>query len=379
MSKKRPTQVYHFSLRWTPKNTEDYESKQFESEFQPIFERCMRNHFDKWVFQLERGEGSGRLHMQGYAHSKEKDRAKHLGSVLSDDGLPGVEISPASQAGIASLKSYAMKAETRVAGPWADKSIYLGHDLITDLLPWQKAVRDLILQKPHPRRIYWFFDLKGGAGKSSFAKWLYYHHKVPTLTFGDAKDLLYVVQKFENKPAYLFDLSRTKGGKSSMSDIYQALESVKNGYFISTKYESDIVCMQTPHVIVFSNHEPDLSCLSVDRFRIIDMNALELGANGAKKNNTIDPEPVFQRSASGSCPVLSLIKKVQGPPPSVFHNYRPKKKQKLSKPKLTRQYGTHKIFSEALDEEEAESSLEEQKDSELQEKDIWTPEASVVQ
>lgn len=302
----RPSGVYHFSVRWYVPNEEKQHPPDGDASSEwcqagiSKFRTIIARHCDKWICQLERGEEHGKLHMQCYAHRAKKDRPRHFGRLLGGTGLPGVEVSAASTEGIDALRLYCMKQKTRVSGPWLDRPIYQGHDLIVDLLPWQKAVADLVKGNPHPRRIYWFYDSKGGAGKSSFAKWLYYHHKIPTLTFGDAKDLLYVVQKFENRRAYLFDLSRTKGGKSSMSDIYQALESVKNGYFISTKYESDIVCMQTPHVVVFSNHHPDMKCLSTDRFMIVDMNALELGSNGAKKNNTSGVKRSAESSALGT-------------------------------------------------------------------------------
>lgn len=100
---------------------------------------------------------------------------------------------------------------------------------------------------------------------------MYFRHNVLTLTFGDAKDLLNLVFKKQGLPTYMFDLSRTKGGKTSMSDIYQALESVKNGYFINTKYETGVACYAIPHVIVFSNHAPDMSALSLDRWHIHTM------------------------------------------------------------------------------------------------------------
>ncbi len=121
---------------------------------------------------------------------------------------------------------------------------------------------------PDPRKIYWYHDEKGGAGKSSFAKYLWWNHGHLTLTFADAKDLLNLVYKKQGLRAYLFDLSRTKGGKSSMSDIYQALESVKNGYFVNAKYETGVACYAIPHVVVFSNHLPDMSALSADRWVI---------------------------------------------------------------------------------------------------------------
>jgi len=221
-----------------------------------------------------------------------------MSALLRDLGMTNsLYCAPASEKGKKALQDYCMKKETRILGPWADKAIYMGQDLIQKLRPWQAAIKELVTSEtPHPRKIFWVYDEVGGAGKSSFAKYMYFHHKIITLTFGDAKDLLYVVQKFQGRTAYMFDLSRTKGGKTSMSDIYQALEAVKNGMFVSSKYESDICLMSTPHVVVFSNHKPNMDALSKDRFSIIDFGDLKLGAKGAKE--IIGEEGYFQRSAS---------------------------------------------------------------------------------
>lgn len=225
----------------------------------------------KFIYQLERGEEKGKLHYQMYLNVKKKTRPKALGALMSGLGLLGIDPRYCSEKGEAALKSYCMKSDTRVAGPWADKYIYRGQDLITELRPWQQEIFDMIQTDPDKRKIYWYTDSKGGAGKTSFAKWLYYHHDILCLTFADAKDLLNVVYNRQGLKCYLFDLSRTKGGKTSMSDIYQALESVKNGYFINSKYETGVACYAVPHVIVFSNHEPDRNCLSLDRWCIKNM------------------------------------------------------------------------------------------------------------
>lgn len=330
-SSSRDAQVYHFSIRWHgfvfnpdadnagyAKHQQTLE--QFTEKNLQIFRDHCESTFDKWIFQIERGSKFGLLHFQGYGHKVVKARPRALGAIWGSDGVPGVEIQCCSTAGVNALKNYAMKKETRESGPWADKPIYMGADLIKNLHPWQQAIKDLIGTKPHDRIIYWFYDKVGGSGKSSFAKYMMFHHKVVTLTFGDAKDLLFVVQKFQNRPCYMFDLSRTKGGKTSMSDIYQALESVKNGYFVSSKYESDIVLMQTPHVIVFSNHYPDMGALSQDRWRVVNMNEHDLGANGAKEIIVPNPDGnVFQRSAVGK-------KRKNLDPVQKFLSSRPKKK-----------------------------------------------------
>lgn len=263
MPKPVKVQLYHYDCTYFGTKDE-----------QPKLHSIFKNIAKKFIYQLEKTPTTDREHFQIYLNLKVKKRDRELASLLSGMGLKGISCRPASDAGKTALQTYCMKTDTRIAGPWADKPIYRGQDLIKDLRPWQQSVFELLQGNPHPRTIYWYYDELGGAGKSSFSKWLYYHHQILTLTFADAKDLLNLVFKNQGLPAYLFDLSRTKGGKTSMSDIYQALESVKNGYFINSKYETGVACFAIPHVVVFSNHPPDLNCLSIDRWKIVEMSQM---------------------------------------------------------------------------------------------------------
>ena len=48
---------------------------------------------------------------------------------------------------------------------------------------------------------------------------------------------------------------------------YQAIEEVKNGILFNNKYEAKMVVFNNPHVVVFSNFEPDYKALSSDRIK----------------------------------------------------------------------------------------------------------------
>lgn len=240
------------------------------STHQPIIHGILKTLCKKFIYQLERCPKTGSLHYQGYLNLKVKKRKGELGNLLSGLGMKGVEPSIASNAGRTALKCYCMKTQTRVSGPWADHRIYMGQDLIVALRPWQQNIVQMLNTTPHRRKIYWYNDNKGGYGKTSLSKYLWFHHKVLTITVGKVSDILNVVMKFQNKPMYIFDISRTVPA-GIMTEIYCALEMVKNGYFINTKYETGVVCMEIPHVIVFSNYLPKLSALSLDKWQIIDM------------------------------------------------------------------------------------------------------------
>ena len=259
--------VRMFSVVWYPDTPS-------ESIAIKAFERLC----SKFIFQFERGTKRNRLHGQAYVKTKLKIRDGTLGKKFNQLGLRGCKCNVAHNDGeeALALQNYCMKDDTRVDGPWGD-TMYeskrrLEKELQLKLLPWQKKLSDELKTDPHPRKIVWYYDQEGSKGKSTMSKWLYFHHKIVTLTFGDAGNLLNLVYKMQGRNAYVFDLARTKGGKSSMSDIYQAIESIKNGYFINTKYETGVAIFAIPHIIVFSNHYPKMDALSADRWDIRTLN-----------------------------------------------------------------------------------------------------------
>ena len=89
---------------------------------------------------------------------------------------------------------------------------------------------------------------------------------------GANKDALYgitqIVQKNGVGPGIvIFDIPRVnKGGIS-----YQTLEYIKNGCFFNGKYESGMVRFNSPHVIVFSNVQPEYKLLSSDRWCVKEL------------------------------------------------------------------------------------------------------------
>lgn len=242
----------------------------------PVLHKWLKKMCKHYIYQLERGEKSGKLHFQVYFNLKEKTRDGPLVKSSTAAGINGATFKPASDKGKTALKEYCMKEETREEGPWADTPIYLGEDLIKVLRPWQKKIADLLDAQPHRRKIYWYYDADGGMGKSSFSKWMYFNHQVLTLTIGKASDLLNLVYKMQGHRMYILDVSRTVPA-GSMTELYMAIESVKNGYFVNTKYETGVACFAIPHVVVFSNHLPKKSALSADRWDIIDMSQMSQG------------------------------------------------------------------------------------------------------
>lgn len=172
------------------------------------------------------------------------------------------------------VKKYCMKEESRIAGPWSDARLYMGQDLPTQLFPWQQEVKEQCDQEPDDRSINYIIDQKGNTGKSKFCKYMAYHHGALVLPWGRTGDLKSLVVKMGAKQIYFFDLSRSKPADWNKDDIAAAMEEIKNGYIVNTKYETSTFMMAPPHIWCFSNQLPNLSSMSRDRWQLWEIDAL---------------------------------------------------------------------------------------------------------
>lgn len=139
-----------------------------------------------------------------------------------------------------------------------------------ELYTWQTEICELIDKEPDERKIYWYYDITGGAGKTSLAKHLCLKNKNQVLYIcGKSSDIKYGVKQFVDNEdndlkMCIFDFCRSNEHFVS----YQGLEEIKNGIFYNTKYESGMVLFNTPHIIIFANFEPEMEKLSSDRWVI---------------------------------------------------------------------------------------------------------------
>lgn len=134
---------------------------------------------------------------------------------------------------------------------------------ISTLWKWQQDVVDMLQERPDNRKVYWFFDEVGGAGKTEFAKWLVEHRNAFYWTNGKTADFAYA---YNAQPIVVFDFTRTLEDHVN----YQVIESVKNGLLVSSKYQSCLKSFPTCWVLVFSNFMPKLTALSADRWVIVN-------------------------------------------------------------------------------------------------------------
>lgn len=135
---------------------------------------------------------------------------------------------------------------------------------------WQSKVIDILNGKPDKRKIHWFHERIGNAGKSYLCKYLALTRNV-IIAEGKKADIfnqvLTMLNKNETPKIILLDIPRTVNDYIS----YSAIEQLKNGFMYSGKYEGGVCIFPIPHVICFSNQSPHREALSEDRWDIIEI------------------------------------------------------------------------------------------------------------
>lgn len=134
---------------------------------------------------------------------------------------------------------------------------------------WQRRLVRILDAPVDARKVHWFVDPVGGSGKSFFGSCWRSSNGKPgfIVTGGRHTDIYYA---YEYQSVVFFDWSRAHEDTFP----YGVVESFKNGYFLSTKYESKCVTFRTPHVVIFSNFDPDRTKLSNDRWDVHNINSL---------------------------------------------------------------------------------------------------------
>jgi len=214
-----------------------------------------------YVFQEEKGE-NGTPHLQGVVSLKKRMR-------WSEFGLPK-DIHWEKVKHVPLCYEYCSRASKRFGKCWALKyPIPLKLKILdeTNFYQWEKDVVEFIKTEPDDRTIMWLWSAKGDIGKSTFCKYLAFTFNAIMCGKGQYSDIINIMFKanMDKTNLVVFDLPRNNGNKIS----YSALEAIKNGLIVNTKYETGSKIFNCPHVIVFSNMPPEVGSMSIDRWKII--------------------------------------------------------------------------------------------------------------
>lgn len=215
----------------------------------------------RYIFQEETGK-CGTPHLQGYIEFKKKVRPM---SIFKKNNIHWEKTRDIN----ASI-SYCSKPETRSGNIFTN--IKMDEELILlkddTLHEWQKNVLKEINNKPNDRKIIVYVDKKGGKGKTQLCKLLCAKHDALCVS-GKSGDMKYAIVKFKEINHFypkiiLFDVPRCNVDYIS----YEGLEKIKDGLFFCGKYESCQVIMNSPHIYMFMNEDPDTDKCSDDRWDI---------------------------------------------------------------------------------------------------------------
>lgn len=261
------TQVYYFSVI-----ARCDDAKFDHTLISGVFDRLDCNNY---VFQMECG-ASGNYHYQCYIHTKQRYRPETLRRMLLLEGVKSWGTKPCSTAGRVALQTYCMKTDTRILGPWGLKTIYTGADLAVMKNPyvWQSEIIAMIQCTPDDRTIVWIQNAAGNVGKSKLMKFCKYKGLSVRIPLGTATQIKSSVIEKGPQTCYMLDLPRVRGREERMTEIFSAIEEIKNGWIESAMYgKTAELMMMPPHVIVFSNDAPNLNLASADRWVVYNINS----------------------------------------------------------------------------------------------------------
>lgn len=237
----------------------NYEEKSIQEILVPTFNEVC----EKFIFEKEIGE-NGTKHLQGFIVLKDKARPSELklAKEIHWEKCKGTE-----KENIMYCSKDYRKNITKDLFKSTNISVPRELKLIVPDRPYQLEIIDVIKGESNDRDIYWYWEDRGNVGKSALCKYLIHHYNACYITEGKKNDLLNIVynhiEKNGDLECVLLDVPRSNENVS-----YKSLEEIKNGIICNTKYETGTKVINPPHIIVFANFMPDISKMSLDRWRI---------------------------------------------------------------------------------------------------------------
>lgn len=263
-----------------------------------------------YIIAYETGE-QGTPHLQGYmelpnpvnmggakrlvgnrAHVEVRRRTRYQAwNYCRKDGefYTNLDIKPEDQ----DLPMIKIKGQGLVVDQWAVMhSSMLSKYKETKWKDWQKELIDIVNGEPDDRTIHWYWEEKGGVGKTYLMKYLYLLSPSTTMiAAGKKEDIFNAVTNMRDRNlvprVVLVDVPRCNSKYVS----YAAMEKLKDGCLYSGKYQGGTHVFTNVHVIAVANVPPDLEKMSKDRWRVIEIpqavEAAELGFVDAPSDDDV--------------------------------------------------------------------------------------------
>lgn len=233
----------------------------------------------RFCFQKEKGENTGYIHYQGRFSLIKKHRKSELLKMFTEMPAPNYLEPTVNSVALAGDLFYVTKQETRIEGPWDERDTVQKYiprqyrDMLNQLYPYQQEIWDTanVFDTRVINMIYCPF---GNIGKSTIASLCELYGKgIDLPPVNDAEKLIQSCcdiceAKNIRDPSPIFvDLPRAMN-KERLNGIYTAIEQIKKGKLFDLRYKYKEYWIDSPQIWVFSNIEPDLNMLSMDRWKI---------------------------------------------------------------------------------------------------------------
>lgn len=157
---------------------------------------------------------------------------------------------------------------------WKSKNIILPNPVITiklkDFRPWQKDLYKLLEDKPDDRTVIYIYDIDGGKGKTQFLNYMGVNEGSFCCDGNNKNNVFYCLR--EHLAENNMRVCILTYPKSIKKVNYSMVEAIKDGFIFSSKYESKTIYFGSCHLVIFSNHEPEFEDLSLDRWKIFEIN-----------------------------------------------------------------------------------------------------------
>lgn len=231
-------------------------------------------HTKKWAFQKEQGQQTGYVHWQCRFSLNAKLTENGVKALLLDSDIEAFHVTPTSANATKGAALYVIKAETRIDGPWTDKDPAPIPTTRTSrkldelgLLPWQNEIMNQTLDY-NDRQIHCVVDKDGNNGKGALCKWAYvkgFAQLIPP--FNSYGDLIQFAFSRPRASLYFIDMPRAMP-KKNLFEMYQGIESLKDGYMFDKRYRGQFELIDEPNIVVFTNTPPKKRYLTRDRWRV---------------------------------------------------------------------------------------------------------------
>lgn len=246
---------------------------------------CLKGMCKAFVFQLEEGEKTHKLHYQGRCSLIKKKRP-HLGKKQFKETfekyLDGVSwyFNPTTNAEYTKGSfNYVMKDDTRIDGPWCDNDIprYVPrHIRGIDPYPFQQQVLDS-MHVYDDRHVNCIIDPTGNNGKSVLSALIRNRGGITIPVCGDSERLIATVcdillAKQTHQPKLVaIDLPRAINNKR-LNMMMTAIEVVKDGWVVDTRNRLREWEYDKPQIWVFTNNDIPTHYMSADRWIFWNIN-----------------------------------------------------------------------------------------------------------